>query len=413
MQGYVKESADRLRQLVDQFGSQLAALQPWATSATPGAALEALGAAPLASPALTGNPTAPTPVSTDNDTSLATTAFVRAAMALFGLGAERVYSGDLNGLITPGLYSVSAGSTNWPFGGSGGTLIALMHGGGDYASQLALSVTDSRILKRAKVGASWSEWQELWHTGNLVKQTGPTDTTAGALMAVGAFGLGGRNNTTNASVDALESGFHILQRRVSGGNTPSVFTDGDYGVVLKNNYLAGLAKTLSSALAYGTSSRRLWWLTSLGTSLEDLKLEIYTSRSILGTVSQAGGVPTGAIIERGSNANGEYVRFADGTQICWSRRVRNATTQPGQAKSVGVTTAAGFVGEYETFADGTFYSGADATGQALYTLPLKSGVSRYLWNQGTSPNSMHFAFSVGSLVALSTLENVMHIGRWY
>lgn len=38
--------------------------------------------------------------------------------------------------------------------------------------------------------------------------------------------------------------------------------------------------------------------------------------NILGTVSQTGGVPSGAIIERGSNANGEYVRFADGTQIC-------------------------------------------------------------------------------------------------
>ena len=36
----------------------------------------------------------------------------------------------------------------------------------------------------------------------------------------------------------------------------------------------------------------------------------------LGTVSQSGGVPTGAIIERGSNANGEFVRFADGAQIC-------------------------------------------------------------------------------------------------
>jgi len=38
----------------------------------------------------------------------------------------------------------------------------------------------------------------------------------------------------------------------------------------------------------------------------------------VGTVSQSGGVPTGAIIESGSNANGEYVRFADGTQICTS-----------------------------------------------------------------------------------------------
>jgi hypothetical protein len=135
--------------------------------------------------------------------------------------------------------------------------------------------------------------------------------------------------------------------------------------------------------------------------------------NVLGTVSQSSGVPTGAIIERGSNANGEYVRFADGTQICWSRRVRNDMTQPGQAKSVDVATAAGFVGKYETFADGTFFSGADATGQALYTLPLRVGSSRYLWNQGTSPSAVHFTFSVGSLVALSSLESVMHIGRWY
>lgn len=35
-----------------------------------------------------------------------------------------------------------------------------------------------------------SNGRELWHTGNLVKQTSATDTTAGALMAVGAFGLG-------------------------------------------------------------------------------------------------------------------------------------------------------------------------------------------------------------------------------
>lgn len=39
-------------------------------------------------------------------------------------------------------------------------------------------------------------------------------------------------------------------------------------------------------------------------------------RNILGTVTMYSGLPTGAIVERGSNANGEYVRFADGTQIC-------------------------------------------------------------------------------------------------
>jgi hypothetical protein len=39
--------------------------------------------------------------------------------------------------------------------------------------------------------------------------------------------------------------------------------------------------------------------------------------NILGGVAQAAGTPTGAVIEHGSNANGDYLRLADGTQICW------------------------------------------------------------------------------------------------
>jgi hypothetical protein len=44
--------------------------------------------APLASPTLTGNPTAPTPAQFDNDTSIATTAFVQRALGNFsGMGS--------------------------------------------------------------------------------------------------------------------------------------------------------------------------------------------------------------------------------------------------------------------------------------------------------------------------------------
>lgn len=43
----------------------------------------------------------------------------------------------------------------------------------------------------------------------------------------------------------------------------------------------------------------------------------YGPGNLLGPVSQAAGVPTGGVIERGSNASGEYLRLADGTQICW------------------------------------------------------------------------------------------------
>jgi hypothetical protein len=44
---------------------------------------------------------------------------------------------------------------------------------------------------------------------------------------------------------------------------------------------------------------------------------VYTGATAMGTVAQSGGVPTGALFEAGSNANGRYARFADGTQFCW------------------------------------------------------------------------------------------------
>ena len=65
--------------------------------------------APLASPALTGNPTAPTPATADNDTSIATTAFVKAQGYLTSApvtsvagktGAVTLVVGDVSGAAT-------------------------------------------------------------------------------------------------------------------------------------------------------------------------------------------------------------------------------------------------------------------------------------------------------------------------
>ena len=43
--------------------------------------------------------------------------------------------------------------------------------------------------------------------------------------------------------------------------------------------------------------------------------DLYGRDSILGTVSETDGVPTGAIIDSGSNSDGYWSQFADGTQI--------------------------------------------------------------------------------------------------
>lgn len=45
--------------------------------------------------------------------------------------------------------------------------------------------------------------------------------------------------------------------------------------------------------------------------------EAYHRGNILGSVALSGGLPTGAVLESGSTANGSYLRLADGTQICW------------------------------------------------------------------------------------------------
>jgi Chaperone of endosialidase/Collagen triple helix repeat (20 copies) len=50
--------------------------------------------APLASPVFTGNPTAPTPSPGDNDTSLATTAFVQATISAYAPLASPIFTGD-------------------------------------------------------------------------------------------------------------------------------------------------------------------------------------------------------------------------------------------------------------------------------------------------------------------------------
>ncbi|NMZ37050.1 phage tail protein [Pseudomonas proteolytica] len=62
--------------------------------------------------------------------------------------------------------------------------------------------------------------------------------------------------------------------------------------------------------------------------------------AILGTVSQSGGVPTGAILERVSNANGFVLKLADRTQICvGSGSGVTGTDLVNQYGAVGVTTA--------------------------------------------------------------------------
>lgn len=91
--------------------------------------------------------------------------------------------------------------------------------------------------------------------------------------------------------------------------------DSDYYYPLNFAYSTFDGKANTTQIAVGYSVRRLWMRTRTSDTWSAW-VRVYTSSTILGTVSQSGGVPTGAIIEKGSNDNGTYTKFADGTMVC-------------------------------------------------------------------------------------------------
>lgn len=91
------------------------------------------------------------------------------------------------------------------------------------------------------------------------------------------------------------------------GTRTDTFSITPFSVAVTTGSTARRARFVGTRAAGGTAQGRM----------AGLKVQKrLQSSTILGTVSQSGGLPTGALIERGSNSNGEYARFADGTLIC-------------------------------------------------------------------------------------------------
>ena len=128
---------------------------------------------------------------------------------------------------------------------------------------------------------------------------------------------------------------------------------------------------------------------------------VYTRGNILGTVSQSAGVPTGSILEKGSNVNGEYVKYADGTMICWI----------DNAGSVDATSATGSI--FRTAADATW------TFPATFSVaPVTSGQAASTsvsWLMLAAPTTTSVGFRQCSSItsAAAVITRLLAIGRWY
>ncbi len=126
--------------------------------------------------------------------------------------------------------------------------------------------------------------------------------------------------------------------------------------------------------------------------------------NVLGAVAQAGGVPTGALIERGSNANGEYVRWADGTQICW--KTLNVGSSPfGPIGSISLSVGA----------DGGTYA-ASFAGVPSVSVGVDSSTGLVWPTLGSSPTLTNYPYCYMLSPTSGVVTNIslllIAIGRW-
>ena len=216
-------------------------------------------------------------------------------------------------------YGIANAANGWAvapvFGGQATTILASFSG--NHAGQNVLVVGASTGGVSLPSGArAFDDVQADSITGNAV-QTSATDTTAGRLLPVGAFGLGGAvllTGTTALQDRDLRPGIYAYAPgTVTGGPTTS----------------AGAATLIvaeaPASLTGGTA--RKTFLVMTATTTAGLQGAFYGAQASL----------TGAITwqalsgVRGSNANGNFVQHPDGSTECWTtgRSAANASTADG------------------------------------------------------------------------------------
>lgn len=148
-------------------------------------------------------------------------------------------------------------------------------------------------------------------TGTAVQST-TSDITSGRLMTVGAFGLGDQSSPSCVNLDdfTMRTGFYRTSSSIPTMGTwpasaPTGFNQAGQLLVIRSD--GGSLNQIWFSLGEDAVWRRRYTASAWGSWKRVTQM--------VGTVSQAGGTATGAIMERGSNANGDYLRFADGTQI--------------------------------------------------------------------------------------------------
>ena len=167
---------------------------------------------------------------------------------------------DANALVGNGLFSAAAGSANTPVGTSGWGYILQFQRDAERKTQVCFdSITSAaRVFIRTLTAAGWTAWREL-----PIGQTSATDTTAGAAMLVGAFGLGSigtlLTNTDDLNSLPVTTAFYRWGSASAPANTPETGSFTLLQMAFGNGGGAQIACNLSS-------NNTLWYRKQAGSS---------------------------------------------------------------------------------------------------------------------------------------------------
>jgi hypothetical protein len=217
----------------------------------------------------------------------------------------------------------------------------------DAATTIALPARRAALI--VCTGGTWHSFFLPGTVQGAITQSA-TDATVGRLLKTGDFGLGGNAPIIgNAAVtdNSIAPGLYAYASGSGSSGGPTAVT---LGALLHIRRTAGGGEAqlfFVEAHTGGPTVGETWSRVRTSGSWTAWNRQ-FGYRNILGTVSQTSGVPTGGLIERGSNGNGEYARFADGLQICTRTNLAfaNASTAVGslfRSADVSWTFPAAFI----------------------------------------------------------------------
>lgn len=257
-------------------------------------------------------------------------------------------------------------------------------------------------------------------TGTAV-QSSATDATMNRVLKTGAFGLGANSGTLISDLDTmyisgLYYGFSANHALATPGDNPFPEYGGSFVLVCTNAPLGTIESyVMQTAYNVGANAKvKVRTVSNIANGWTEWR-ELYNAETVVGTVSQDGGIPTGAVIEAGSNANGSYARFADGTQICTiagldfgSIKTNGSGTYayPYTSDLVSITWPAAFVSAPAASVSFAPDAVAGIAGRSLIASPYQAPTA-------TGWGSLRASKTNSDTMDFDVIGSVIATGRWF